>query len=163
MQGTVAAILAVAAAVAAASGSDRSDGKLRLRGAAGARLQAAAAPSPATRAFRFRGLVFAVPAAWKVQRAGSLPFRTERVSVTGLPSGPRLTFSDTVQFVRDGSVMARAAGAPLGSGLSMQRFEMPNPITRAVTYVFPEAGVSISAQVRTDDEARAADAVAQSA
>src|SRR5262249_42717654 len=135
----------------------------RLRGAAGSRLKEVAAPAAATREFRFRDLVFTVPAAWRVQRADSLPFRTERVSVAGFPSGPRLTFSDSVQFIRDGSVMVGGAGAPMASGLSMQRFEMPNPLTRAVIYVFPEAGVSISAQVRTDDEARAADAVAQSA
>lgn len=179
MKGTIAAALALAASVAA-SGSDLSSptarlgwqarapvtardllgGRLRLRGAAPMPVAAAA---PATREFRFRDLVFTVPAAWRVQRADSLPFRTERVSVTGLPSGPRLTFSDSVQFVRDGSVMVGGAGAPVGNGLSMQRFEMPNPLTRAVVYVFPEAGVSISAQVRTDDDARAADAVAQSA
>jgi hypothetical protein len=48
-------------------------------------------------------------------------------------------------------------------GLAVNRFEMPNPLWRGVVYVLPEAGISISAQARTESEARAAEAVVQSA
>jgi len=157
------AVLILAAAVVAACGSDLSGGKLRPGKAAGAPPKAIAEPAGATREFRFRDLVFTVPAAWSVQRADRLPFRPEQVSVTGRPTGPRLTFSDSVQLVRDGSVIVGGAGARTGSGVAMERYEMPNPLMRGIVYVFPGAGVSISAQVRTDAEARAADAVAQSA
>jgi hypothetical protein len=164
MKGTMAAVIILAASVAAASGSDRSAGNGRPgRLSARAKLNAVAAPASATREFRFRDLVFTVPAAWSVRQADRQPFRPEYVRVTGGPSGPRLTFSDSVQFVRDGSVTVGGAGARTGNGLSMERYEMPNPLTRGIVYVFPAAGVSISAQVRTDAEARAADAVAQGA
>ena len=40
---------------------------------------------------------------------------------------------------------------------------MPNAAWQGVLYVFPEAGVSVSAETRTAAEARAAEAVVQSA
>jgi hypothetical protein len=167
VKGAIAAAVTLAASVVAASGNGSFSWKARPGGAAVDAQLKSAAPRPAsgTREFQFRGLVFTVPAAWSVQRADRLPFRSEYVGVTGRPSGPRLTFSDSVQFARDGSAVVgpARADARTGSGLSMERFEMPNPMTRGVVYVFPEAGVSMSAQVRTDAEARAADAVAWSA
>jgi hypothetical protein len=60
-------------------------------------------------------------------------------------------------------VTASGAGTRAGNGIAMERFEMPNPMMRGIVYVFPGAGVSLSAQVRSEAEARAADAVAQSA
>lgn len=118
----------------------------------------AAAPATATREFQFHRLVFTVPVNWSVQRADQDQFRPRYVTVTGRPSGPRLTFSDTVQLVA-------AAGTPerTENGLSVQRYAMPNAATTGIVYIFPGAGVSVTAQVRTEAEARAADAVIQSA
>ena len=122
------------------------------------------APAAGTREFPFRGLVFTIPASWSVQRADRQPFRMEFVTVTGRPSGPRLTFSDTAELVGSGPAPANpGAMAGSGNGVPFERFEMPNPLRRGVTYLFPAAGVTLSAQVRNEAEARAADAVARSA
>ena len=88
----------------------------------------------------------------------------EQITVTGKPSGPRLTFSEAVALVGNGLVPVGPRNtARGGNGVSFERFEMPNPMMRGVVYVFREAGVSMSAQVRSAADARAADAVAESA
>src|SRR5207244_8973762 len=118
----------------------------------------------AVREFQFRGLVFTIPASWSVQRADQQPFRMEQITVTGGPSGPRLTFSEAVALVGNGLVPVGPRNtARGGNGVSFERFEMPNPMMRGVVYVFREAGFSISVQVRSEADARAADAVAESA
>jgi hypothetical protein len=135
----------------------------RLAGVTGPRQRGApAAPSATERDFQFRGLMFTIPASWDVQRADRQRFRMEFVTVTGRPSGPRLTFSDTVELVATARG-GRPSAARNGRRLSFQRLEMPNAMGRGVVYVFPEAGVTLSAQVRTDADVRAADAVAESA
>jgi hypothetical protein len=130
-------------------------------------LQARPAAAPATvREFEFRGVMFAVPASWKVQRADQDPFRVQYVTVTGGPNGPHLRFSDVVQLLGNQGVAGRrpaSAGRRSGSALSLERYEMPNASMRGVVYLIPEAGISITAHVRTDAEARAADQVVQSA
>jgi hypothetical protein len=117
-----------------------------------------------TQQFQFRGLNFTIPASWSVERADQQPFRMQYVTVTGRPAGPRLTFSDSVELVSQaGSPRDRPNAIRRGQRLSFERLEMPNSMLRSILYVFREAGISISAQVRSTDEARAADAVAESA
>jgi hypothetical protein len=65
-----------------------------------------------TQEFRFCELTFTIPASWSVRRADRLPFRVERVTVTGSPSGPRLTFSDTMQYVNEIGVAAIPQAGP---------------------------------------------------
>jgi hypothetical protein len=127
-------------------------------------VQAADQPAGAQQ-FQFRGVVFTIPAGWSVERGDQRPFRSELVRVTGQGVGPQLTFSDTVQPVGNDRMPAagpRAVDRSQG-GLVLNRFEMPNPLWRGVVYVLPEAGISVSAQARTEVEARAAEAVVQSA
>jgi hypothetical protein len=121
-----------------------------------------ARPDGRFRQFQFRGVVFAVPASWSVQRADQDPFRAQFVAVSGGPTGPRLRFSDTVQLLADPGRTGRA-GRKAGSSPTVERYEMPNAAMRGVVYVIPEAGISVTALVRTEAEARAADRVVHSA
>lgn len=108
---------------------------------------------------------FWVPAGWRVQRGEQQPFRPELVTVRGVGVGPRLTFSPSVQPV-NGEGMPRVGpvqGDRSEGGLAVERYAMPNPVWQGVLYVLPEAGISVSAQVRSEAEARTADAVVQSA
>jgi hypothetical protein len=164
MRGMMAAL--VAAASVAAAGQQLPAGPASHPGPTAGRQRSGRGMPPAAgvQQFQFRRLVFTIPANWSVQRADRQPFRMEYATVTGRPAGPRLTFSNTVALVSDGRApLGSAKTARTGQGVSYERFEMPNPMARGVVYVFPQAGVSISAQVRTEADARAADAVAQSA
>jgi hypothetical protein len=123
------------------------------------------APHGGGREFQFRGLVFTIPATWTVERGDQQQFRSELVTVTGHGSGPRLTFSESVRAVGGQPMPAVGPGARERSagGLALDRYQMPNPVWRGVLYVFPDARISVTAQVRTEADARAADAVMQSA
>jgi hypothetical protein len=159
--------LVVAASVVLASEQHPLRGPVSHPGAAAGRQQSGTetpAPAVAVREFQFRGLVFTIPASWSVERADRQPFRMEQITVTGRPAGPRLMFSEAVALVGDGlAPLGPRNTARGGNGVSFERFEMPNAMMRGVVYVFREAGVSVSAQVRTAADARAADAVAESA
>jgi hypothetical protein len=117
------------------------------------------------REFQFRGLVFTIPTTWTVERGDQRPFRSELVTVTGHGAGPQLTFSGSVQAVgaEPMPVDGMRARQRTEGGLALDRYQMPNPVWRGVLYVFPEASIGVTAQVRTEADARAADAVMQSA
>lgn len=166
MMKSMMAALVLAASVVAASGEYPLRGPVSHPGATAAPQwrEIGAPPAAGVREFQFHGLVFTIPAGWSVQRADRQPFRMEQVTVAGRSSGPRLTYSDTVALVGDSLAPAGPqAMAPAGNGVSFERLEMPNPMVRGVLYLFRAAGVSMSAQVRNEAEARAADAVAGSA
>lgn len=165
IKGSMAAALVLAASVMGASGSHPLRGLVARAATTGQPPSGQKAAIPAAaREFQFHGLAFTIPASWSVRRADRQPFRPEFATVTGAPAGPRLTFSDSVALVGDGLAPAGPRqAAPGASGVSFERLEMPNPMMRGVVYLFREAGVTMSAQVRSEAEARAADAVAESA
>jgi hypothetical protein len=163
-RGAISAVLVLAASVVAAAPPASRSPARALQPAA----PLAAQRPRQTQEFHYRGLTSTTPANWSVRQADRMRFRSELVTVTGRPSGPRLTFSDTMQYAKLGEAapMPRA-GASVAersrSGVPLERYEMPNAAWRGILYVFPGAGVSVSAQVRNEAEARAADAIVQSA
>jgi hypothetical protein len=163
MRESLGAALILAASVAAVSGGQptaRHDTAPPSRPIA-----SAVRPDPTVaQQFQFHDLIFTIPASWSVERADQQRLRMQYATVTGKPTGPRLTFSDSVELVSHaGWPRDRPDIVRRGQRLSFERLEMPNPMVRGIVYVFREAGITISAQVRSAGEARAADAVAESA
>jgi hypothetical protein len=157
-RGAITAVLALAcSAVVAAPPSRVPARELPARAQRG--------PEKGAREFEYRGVRFTLPVGWTVQRAEERAFRSELVTVRGAGAGPQLTFSPAVQPAREDRMPLAGNGAEsrTGGGLSVARYAMPNAAWHGVLYVLPEAGITVSAQVRSEAESRAADAVVQSA
>jgi hypothetical protein len=157
-RGAMIAVLALAGSVAAAAPTGRVPSR-PLRTPPGP-----PAPVRGPAEFEYRGVRFAIPVGWSVKRGEQQPFRPELVTVRGTGLGTRLTFGPSAQPVA--GAMPRGGATAVSrshGGLAVERYEMPNPAWQGVLYILPEAGISVAAQVQSETEARAADAVVQSA